>query len=232
MNPTSITWRPKPLLNYFRSRSLVNGNVNLIAPSITAQEQLWADYALPASGDAKDGYRFYVEGYLDGDKPYSYQNTSGKLDWTARSTGETEERFRLHRLEWMVSAGQGLPCIARRELCRVVGIGLREPGWRPSRFRRAITISMPIRRASPKRFVRRSMRGVRSTCRTVSRHNATCSTISCSPRRSRRSCWLHVPLPNLVEQVGHVMNHYAEDGDELAQESYACLIVPERSSPR
>ncbi len=135
MNPTSITWRPKPLLNYFRSRSLVNGNVNLIAPSITAQEQLWADYALPASGDAKDGYRFYVEGYLDGDKPYSYQNTSGKLDWTARST------VRPRSVSACTAWSGWFPGRARPTVYRSTrtmssrGHRSTRAGWRPSRFR-------------------------------------------------------------------------------------------------
>ena len=50
------------LLNYFRTRTQVNANVNLIAPSITAEEQARADWALPVTGDAQDGYRFWVDG--------------------------------------------------------------------------------------------------------------------------------------------------------------------------
>ena len=50
------------LLNYFRARTQVNANVNLIAPSITAEEQARADWALPVTGDAQDGYRFWVDG--------------------------------------------------------------------------------------------------------------------------------------------------------------------------
>ena len=207
------------LLNYFRSRSLVNGNVNLIAPSITTREQAWADYALPASGDAKDGYRFYVEGYLDGDKPYSYQNTSGKLDWKARSTGETEERFRLHRLEWMVPQGKAyrtsLDETYVTSWASVYESWLEtfplpegdydfnaDPSGQPEAVREALYAWRPI---------------------DVSyRVEAQCDLLyyfmqstSFTPQL------LSSYLSNLVEQVGHVMNHYAEDGDELAQESYA-----------
>ena len=89
------------LLEYYRSRTgVINGNVNLIAPSISADEQLWADYAL-----SKGEYRFYNEGYSDGDKPYSYL-TSNKLDWTKRSSASAGERFGLHRLQWMVPQGK------------------------------------------------------------------------------------------------------------------------------
>ena len=207
------------LLNYFRSRSLVNGNVNLIAPSITAQEQLWADYALPASGEAKDGYRFYVEGYLDGDKPYSYQNTSGKLDWTARSTGETEERFRLHRLEWMVPQGKAYRVSLDENYVEswasVYESWLEtfplpegdydfnaDPSGQPEAVREALYAWRPI---------------------DVSyRVEAQCDLLYYFMQSSSFTPQLLASyLSNLVEQVGHVMNHYAEDGDELAQESYA-----------
>lgn len=95
------------LLEYYRNRTeVVNPNVNLIAPSISPEEQAWADYALPVTeGTEQDGYRFYVEGYLDGDKPYSFQKSS-KLDWTVRNAAEAEERYRLHRLAWMVPMGK------------------------------------------------------------------------------------------------------------------------------
>lgn len=50
------------LLEYYRGRTdVINGNVNLIAPSISAQEQEWADYAL-----VKNEYRFYNGTYMDG----------------------------------------------------------------------------------------------------------------------------------------------------------------------
>ncbi|MDE6622859.1 MAG: heparinase II/III family protein [Alistipes sp.] len=88
------------LLEYYRSRTDVpNGNVNLIAPTITADEQAQADWAL-----AKNDYRFYVEGYMDGDKPYSYL-ASNKIDWTARSA-DAGEHYGVHRLAWMLSQGK------------------------------------------------------------------------------------------------------------------------------
>lgn len=87
------------LLEYYRSRTdVVNGNVNLIAPTITAEEQAWADYATDGE------YRFYVEGYMDGDKPYSYA-VSGKLDWTAQSA-DAEQHYRVHRFQWMAPQGK------------------------------------------------------------------------------------------------------------------------------
>lgn len=60
-------------------------------PSISAQEQEWADYAL-----VKNEYRFYNGTYMDGDKPYSYL-TSNKIDWAKRVSGDLEERYSLHR---------------------------------------------------------------------------------------------------------------------------------------
>ena len=76
------------LLEYYRGRTdVVNGNVNLIAPSISAEEQVWADQALLANE-----YRFYVEGYMDGDVPYSYLK-SRAVDWTVCPTGDLEQRY-------------------------------------------------------------------------------------------------------------------------------------------
>ena len=89
------------LLEYYRGRTdVINGNVNLIAPSISAQEQEWADYAL-----VKNEYRFYNGTYMDGDKPYSYL-TSNKIDWAKRVSGDLEERYSLHRHQWMVPQGK------------------------------------------------------------------------------------------------------------------------------
>ncbi|WP_290541188.1 heparin-sulfate lyase HepC [Alistipes sp.] len=89
------------LLEYYRGRTdVVNGNVNLIAPSISAQEQAWADYAL-----SRNEYRFHNGTYTDGDKPYSYL-TSGKIDWSKRASGTWDERSGLHRLQWMVPQGK------------------------------------------------------------------------------------------------------------------------------
>lgn len=91
----------RALLEHYRSRSDVpNGNVNLIAPSITAAEQSWADYAL-----STNDYRFYVGAeYMDGDQPYSYA-VSKKIDWKARSA-DAEEHFGVHRHAWMLAQGK------------------------------------------------------------------------------------------------------------------------------
>ena len=91
------------LLEYYRSRTeVVNPNVNLIAPSITPREQTLADQALKAND-----YRFYVEGYASEEKPNSYKKSSGSgIDWTLNPSGDREERYRLHRLEWMVPQGK------------------------------------------------------------------------------------------------------------------------------
>ncbi len=89
------------LLEYYRGRTDVpNNHVSLIAPSISAAEQAWADHA---SSDGK--YRFYVEGYDDGGQPYSYANGSGKLDWTLNSADE-EQHYRVHRHAWMLAQGK------------------------------------------------------------------------------------------------------------------------------
>ncbi len=89
------------LLEYYRGRTDVpNNHVSLIAPSISAAEQAWADHA---SADGK--YRFYVEGYDDGGQPYSYANASGKLDWKLNSADE-EQHYRVHRHAWMIAQGK------------------------------------------------------------------------------------------------------------------------------
>lgn len=89
------------LLEYYRTRTdVVNGNVNLIAPSISAEEQARADQAL-----STNSYRFYVEGYMDGDAPYSYLS-SRSINWALNPTGDPEQRFRVHRLQWMAPQGK------------------------------------------------------------------------------------------------------------------------------
>lgn len=89
------------LLEYYRGRTdVINGNVNLIAPSISAEEQVWADQALIANE-----YRFYVEDYMDGDVPYSYLKSKA-VDWTVCPTGDLEQRYRVHRHQWMVPQGK------------------------------------------------------------------------------------------------------------------------------
>ena len=94
------------LLEYFRTRHNVsNPNVNLINPSITAQEQRIADQA--------NEYRFYVKNYVEsidettGEATYYnfYNDTEKKIDWTANASlqqKEQEFRYQLHRHQWMV----------------------------------------------------------------------------------------------------------------------------------
>lgn len=89
------------LLEYYRNRTdVVNTNVNLIAPSITDEEQVRADKAL-----SENEYHFYVEGYNEGEIPNSYLSGS-KIDWTLNPSGDSEELYRLHRLAWMVPQGK------------------------------------------------------------------------------------------------------------------------------
>ena len=108
------------LLEYYRGRTdVINGNVNLIAPSISAQEQEWADYAL-----VKNEYRFYNGTYMDGDKPYSYL-TSNKIDWAKRVSGDLEERYSLHRHQWMVPQGKAYRTSLDETYTYRVGDGLR-----------------------------------------------------------------------------------------------------------
>ena len=68
----------------------------------TANELRWADYAL-----RENDYRFYVNNYYDAaageNVPYSYKSKSGDgIDWTIWPTGEQEQRYQLHRHQWMV----------------------------------------------------------------------------------------------------------------------------------
>ena len=206
------------LLNYYRTRSLANNNINLIAPTITAQEQARADWALPVTGGNQDGYRFWVEDYLDGDKPYSYQN-GAKLDWTARSTAETEERFRLHRLQWMVPQGKAYRTTLDENYVTswmsVYESWLEtfplpegdydfeaDPSGQPEEVRTALYAWRPI---------------------DVSyRLEDQCDLLYYFMQSSSFTPQLLASfLANVAEQADHVMGHYSEDSAELAQESYA-----------
>ena len=222
------------LLNYYRSRSLVNANVNLIAPSITAEEQARADWALPVTGDAQDGYRFYVEDYADGDRPYSYQ-TGSSLNWKARQTAESEERFRLHRLQWMVPQGKAYRTTLDENYVTswisvyeswLKNFALPEgdydynadPSGQPEKVREALYAWRPV---------------------DVSyRVDSQCDLIYYFMQsKSFTPQLLASYLSNLVEQVGHVMNHYSQDNEaDLARESYAVwragTIFPEMKDAR
>lgn len=91
------------LMNYYRSRTHgLNPNVDLSSVTPTANELRWADYAL-----RENDYRFYVNNYYDAaageNVPYSYKSKSGDgIDWTIWPTGEQEQRYQLHRHQWMV----------------------------------------------------------------------------------------------------------------------------------
>lgn len=89
------------VLEYLAGRSWFgNPNVPQGEVTITADEQLWADYALLESG-----YRFYVKNYFedkDAKKPYSYLTSEGKIDWQNMPTSDYEHRYQLQRHMWMV----------------------------------------------------------------------------------------------------------------------------------
>lgn len=171
------------LLEYYRGRTdVINGNVNLIAPSISAQEQEWADYAL-----VKNEYRFYNGTYMDGDKPYSYL-TSNKIDWAKRVSGDLEERYSLHRHQWMVPQGKAYRT-SLDETYTTGWVTVYEDWLTNFPRRRAMWTTRPIPRRSPRSRARRSTPGVRSTWPTASRTSATCFIISCNRPPSRRSCF-------------------------------------------
>lgn len=89
------------VLNYYRQRSNVNNpNVNKALTAATADEQLYANYAL-----RENEYRFYVKNYyedVEAKKPYSYMAEDGSIDWQTMPTSEQENRYQLHRHMWMV----------------------------------------------------------------------------------------------------------------------------------
>lgn len=90
------------LLDYFRSRTDVDDpEINLLSPTITAEQQQIADWAL------KDNtYRFYVEGYTDAandNSPYSYKGSGDiMIKWDYCPSKEDEQRYGVHRLAWML----------------------------------------------------------------------------------------------------------------------------------
>lgn len=92
------------LLEYYRSRTnIVNPNINLINPTITAKDQRIADQALE--------YRFYVRGFSESkddagvETYYSFWDASEKkINWTAHQDTETDQEFKYqrHRHQWML----------------------------------------------------------------------------------------------------------------------------------
>lgn len=90
------------LQKYFRYRTVVNPNVNLLTTPLSDAERATADFALK-----ENGYRFKVANYEEGEgadaKPYSYITKEGSIDWTLNPTGEQEQRSQLHRFQWAVA---------------------------------------------------------------------------------------------------------------------------------
>lgn len=92
----------KELLEYYRRRvEVINPNVNLINPTISVDQQKWADQAL-----ASNNYRFFVNNYFDpkvttDQVPYSYLKDKA-IDWTIWPTKENEQRYQLHRHQWFI----------------------------------------------------------------------------------------------------------------------------------
>lgn len=89
------------VLDYYRGRThITNLNVNLNLSSVTADEQLYADYAL-----RENGFRFYVKNYYEdaaAKKPYSFMTEEGTIDWQTMPKSDQELRYQLHRHMWMV----------------------------------------------------------------------------------------------------------------------------------
>lgn len=90
------------LLEYYRARTDVDDpEINLLSPTITADQQQIADWAL------KDNdYRLYVEGYADAandNAPYSYKGSGDNvIKWDYCPSKEDGQRYGLHRLAWML----------------------------------------------------------------------------------------------------------------------------------
>lgn len=87
------------LLDYYRTRvDVINRNVNLFNPTITASDQGIADYALD--------YKFYVKGFADSNGvPYSFKGSNGQLiNWELEVKNVTDQEFRYqrHRHQWML----------------------------------------------------------------------------------------------------------------------------------
>lgn len=193
------------LLEFYRSRTTVtNGNVNLIAPTISSEEQLRADYAL-----LKNDYRFYVEGYVDGDKPYSYAS-SKKVDWTKCATNETGQHRGLHRMQWMIAQGKAyrtsLDETYAKEFFAVyedwfktherpVGEGLdydADPASQPEEIREQLYAWRPLDVAY--------------------RLEDQCDLLYYFMHSSNMTPqWFSLFMSNMVEQADHVLNHFMVD---------------------
>ncbi|WP_270540142.1 heparin-sulfate lyase HepC [Bacteroides zhangwenhongii] len=95
----------KALLTYYKGRiGITNPNVSLLESTITANEQLYADYAM-------DKYRFYVNtNYLEDktqNKPWSLQNEDKTINWNFNPPkADQEYQKQLHRHYWMPYQGK------------------------------------------------------------------------------------------------------------------------------
>ena len=89
------------VLEYYRTRqNVVNPTVKLDNPSVTADEQLWADYALKESG-----YRFYIKNFFedkDAKIPHSFLAEDGTINWQYWPGRDQELRYQLNRHQWML----------------------------------------------------------------------------------------------------------------------------------
>lgn len=212
------------LLEYYRGRTdVVNGNVNLIAPSISAEEQVWADQALLANE-----YRFYVEGYMDGDVPYSYLK-SRAVDWTVCPTGDLEQRYRVHRHQWMVPQGKAYrTSLDETYASEWVTVYEDWLGKCPRPTGDVDYDADPASQPEESREALYAWRPADVACRV----EAQCDLLyyfmqstSFTPQLLSKF------LTNLAEQAEHVRTHYSEDVDTKAAEAHAVFragtIFPE-----
>ena len=212
------------LLEYYRGRTdVVNGNVNLIAPSISAEEQVWADQALLANE-----YRFYVEGYMAGDVPYSYLK-SRAVDWTVCPTGDLEQRYRVHRHQWMVPQGKAYrTSLDETYASEWVTVYEDWLGKYPRPTGDVDYDADPASQPEESREALYAWRPADVACRV----EAQCDLLyyfmqstSFTPQLLSKF------LTNLAEQAEHVRTHYSEDVDTKAAEAHAVFragtIFPE-----
>lgn len=89
------------LLQYYKTRTnVIDPSLTLINVTTTDNEKIWAN-------EAMDNYRFYVKGFTDKDgRPYSVKK-DGKIDWTNKPSGVTDEyQKQLHRHQWFIAQGK------------------------------------------------------------------------------------------------------------------------------
>lgn len=212
------------LLEYYRGRTdVINGNVNLIAPSISAEEQVWADQALIANE-----YRFYVEDYMDGDVPYSYLK-SRAVDWTVCPTGDLEQRYRVHRHQWMVPQGKAYrTSLDETYASEWVTVYEDWLGKYPRPTGDVDYDADPASQPEESREALYAWRPADVACRVETQCDLLyyfMQSTSFTPQLLSKF------LTNLAEQAEHVRTHYSEDVDTKAAEAHAVFragtIFPE-----